>query len=110
MSSIIWTKHAEERNRERQISQNWIESTVNNPDDFSEIEGGKIKSNKNFGNHTVSVITTKANSGRYLILSAWANPPITGTEDYKKENYRKKMKKANPLKKFWLTFIKQIGL
>ena len=109
MSSIIWTKHAEERNKERQITQNWIESTINNPDDFSEIEGGRIKSNKNFGKHTVTVITAKTDSGKYLILSAWANPPMPGTSDHKNSTYYKIIKKSSGFKKFWITLRSQLG-
>lgn len=109
MSDIIWTKHAAERNKERQITQDWIEKTINNPDDFSEIEGGKIKSNKNFGQHTVTVITTKADSGKYLILSAWINPPVPGTADFKKENQRRKIKSSSGIKKIWLTLLSQLG-
>jgi len=110
MSDIIWTKHALERNRERQITQNWIEKTVNHPDEYSIIENGKIKSNKNFGQHTVTVITTKADSGKYLILSAWVNPPIPGTKDYKKENYKKKARNSSGVKKIWLTLLGQLGI
>ena len=109
MSDIIWTKHAQARNRERQITQDQIEKTVNNPDEFSQIEGGKTKSNKNFGQHTVTVITTKVESGRYLILSAWINPPIPGTKDFKKENNRKKIRNSSGIKKIWLTLLGQLG-
>ncbi len=110
MSNFIWTKHAEERNKERQITSDWIGSTINNPDNYSEIEGGKIKCVKNFGKHTVTVITSKTDSGKYLVLSAWVNPPISGTSDQKKENYYKKNKKSGPLGKFWITFRNQLGL
>lgn len=109
MSKIIWTKHAEERNRERQITQGWIEATINHPDNFSEIEGGKIKCVKNFGDYTVTVITSKTDSGKYLVLSSWVNPPITGTSDYKKGRYQNHIKKASSAKKLWITLCKQLG-
>jgi hypothetical protein len=109
MNNIVWTKHAEERNKQRQITQGWIEATINNPDNFSEIEGGKIKCIKNFEKHTVTVITTKSDSGKYLILSAWVNPPILGTSDYKKENYNKNIKKVTGVKKIWITLLNQLG-
>jgi hypothetical protein len=109
MGSIVWTKHALERNKERQITESWIEGTVNNPDDYSEIEGGKIKSQKKFGNHTVTVITARADSGKYLILSAWVNPPMPGTQDYRKESFQKSMKKSGGLGKFIHTLKNQLG-
>lgn len=109
MSNIIWTTHAFERNKQRQITEKWIEATVNHPDNFSVIERGKTKSNKNFGKHTVSVITTKADSGKYLILSAWVNPPIIGTSDYKKKKYYKDSKKASGAKRLLMTMLNQLG-
>lgn len=109
MSNFIWTKHALERNKERQITQSWIEATVNNPDYCSNIEGGKIKSIKKFGTHEVTAITTKSDSGKYLILSAWINPPIPGTKDFKKENYYKNMKNSSGIKKILLIIKNQLG-
>ena len=110
MGNIIWTNHAFEKNKERQITQNWIEQTINNPDDYFEIDGGKIESRKKFGNQTVTVITAKTESGKYLILSAWIDPPSLGTSDFKKKKLRNDMKKASTIKKIWLTFLNQIGL
>ncbi len=110
MSDIIWTNHALKRNKERQITQAWIEKTINHPDEFSTIEGGKTKSNKIFGSYTVTVITTKSDSGKYLILSAWVNPPIPGTKDYKKENYKKNARNSSGFKKIWLILLGQLGI
>lgn len=109
MSDIIWTKHALERNQQRQITGSWIETTVNHPDSWSDIGGGKIKSTKVFGKHTVTTITTKADSGKYLILSAWVNPPVVGSTDYKKESFKNEMKKASGIKKFFITLKNQLG-
>jgi hypothetical protein len=109
MSNIVWTKHAEERNKERQITKNWIEATINHPDNFSDIEGGRIKCIKNFGKHMVTVITTKTNDGKYLVLSSWINPPITGTPDHKKRDYNEKMRRSSLIKKFWITLKNQLG-
>lgn len=110
MSEIIWTNHAKERNKERQISQKWVEETVINPDKTIKNEAGKLELKKEFGNFTVTVITTTSTEGKYLILSSWINPPIPGTIDYKNRSYFKKLRKAGNLKKFWLTFIHQFGL
>lgn len=110
MSEIIWTKHAQERNRERQITQNWVEQTVNNPDESKKTEDGKLESKKKFGDSTVTVITTKSSEGKHLILSSWINPPTYGTTNYKNKIYIKKLRRAGSLKKLWLTFIHQIGL
>lgn len=109
MSNIVWTKHAEERNKDRQITYDWVESTINQPDNFSEIEGGKIKCVKDFGKHTVTVIATKTDNGKYLVLSSWINPPVSGTNDYRQKKHNKNLKKSSPLKKILLTLKNQLG-
>lgn len=109
MSNIIWTNHARERNQQRQITEDWIETTVNRPDNYSEVEGGRIKSQKSFGQYTVTVITTKADSGKYLILSSWVNPPISGTMDHKNKSFQKNMKKSSGAKKIIRTILGQLG-
>lgn len=108
--AIIWTKHATLRNKERKISTDWVEKTVNGPDQsFAENEG-RTKYTKSFGKQTVSVITAKGDNGEYLILSAWIDPPNPGTYDYKKEKYRHDMRESGRMKKFLLTFLHQIGI
>lgn len=110
MSDIIWTKHAKERNKERKITENWVEQTINSPDKTKFQDDGKTEYRKRFGDQIVTVVATKSREGRYLILSTWINPPAFGTSDYKKDNYNKEMKKAGVIKKFWLTFVSQLGL
>lgn len=110
MSDFIWTNHAKERNKERQITEKWIEQTVNSPDETKALENGKTEYKKRFGNQTVAVVTTKSREGKYLVLSTWINPPNLGTYDFKKNEYLKKIKKAGNLKKLWLTFLHQAGL
>ena len=110
MGDIIWTKHARQRNSQRQISENWAEQTVNSPDETKELEEGKTEYKKRFNNQTVTVVTAKSREGKYLILSSWINPPVPGTIDYKNRNYNKQMKSAGSFKKFWLTLLRQLGL
>lgn len=109
MSNIVWTNHALERNKDRQITQSWIEQTINNPESYSELGGNKTESKKRFGHQTVTVVTAKTDSGQYLILSAWINPPNVGTNDFKKQSYNQQMKKASNLKKLFITFKSQLG-
>ena len=101
MTRIIWTNHALERNKERKITTSWVEKTVRDADSVANMEEGKIKSIKNFGKQTVSVVTAKTDSGENLILSAWIDPPNYGTTDYNKKS---------GLKNFWVTLKNQIGL
>src|ERR1043165_5025726 len=108
--AIIWTKHALERNKERKVTVSWVEKTINSPDQSFAEEEGRTKYIKDFDKQTVSVVTTKTDNGEYLILSAWINPPNPGTQAYKNRAFNKQMKKANWFKKFWLSFLNQVGL
>lgn len=108
--AIIWTKHAIERNRERQVTISWVDQTINSPDKSSSEEDGKVRYTKNFGKQTVSVVTAKGSNGEYLVISAWIDPPNPGTADYKREEYGKQMKKAGNFRKFLLAFLRQIGI
>ena len=108
--AIIWTKHAIERNKERQVTAAWVESTINNPDQSFPENEGRTKFIKKFEEQTVSVITAIASEGGYLVLSAWIDPPNPGTIDYKNEQFEKKMKIAGNLRRFLFTFLRQIGL
>lgn len=110
MSNIIWTNHAKERNKQRQITEKWVEQTVNSPDETRPLEDGKTEYKKKFDNQTVAVVTTKSREGKYLILSTWINPPTPGTLDYKNKEYSNKIKRAGSLRKIWTTFLHQIGL
>lgn len=109
MSGIVWTKHAEERNKQRGITQDWIEQTLNNPDASSQLDDGKMEYKKKFGEKTVTVISTKSKEGKYLILSSWINPPNYGTPEHKYKTYNKQLKKAGNFKKIWITILHQIG-
>lgn len=110
MSEIIWTNHAKERNKERQITQGWVENTINAPDKTTKLEDGKVEYRKKFNNQTVAVVCKKSREGKYLVLSSWINPPNYGTPEYKNKFYDKQLKKAGGFKKFWLTLLRQIGI
>ncbi len=108
--AIIWTKHALERNKERQITSSWVESTINSPDKSFPEEDGKVKYIKNFGKQTVSVVTAKGDNGEYLVISAWIDPPNPGTTDYKNNQYERQINKAGSFRRLLLTLLRQIGI
>lgn len=110
MSDILWTKHARVRNKERQITQSWVETTINAPDTTANLEDGKVEYKKKFKNQTVAIVCKKSGEGKYLVLSSWINPPNYGTQDFKNRFYKKQLKNAGGFKKFWLTLLHQIGI
>lgn len=110
MSKFIWTNHAMERNKQRGISESYINQTLNNPDQSLPFADQTTKYRKRFDYQTVTVIVKQNERGENLILSSWIDPPNYGTSDYKKGQRYKDMKKASNLKKLWFTFLNQIGL
>lgn len=109
MSKIIWTNHARERNKQRDISEDYIHKTINNYDQNINSGDNKYTFKKRFNHQTVTVITKYTEHGEYLILSAWIDPPNFGTMDYKKNKNYRDMKKAGIIKKIWITLRSQMG-
>lgn len=121
INDVVFTNHSIERLKERGIKGEMVWSTVRL---FDSKKNGKqkdtIEFTKKFGNRTVTSICMKNNLGEWVVLSAWMDPPLEGTNDYKKhEDYKKeikrekehskKMVKASFWGKLWLTFKKQAG-
>ncbi len=122
ITDVVFTNHAIARMQQRGISGDWAWQTVKHEDSK---RPGKEKHTteftKKFGDHTVTAIGRKNELGEWVVLSAWMDPPLQGTADYrKKEQYNKKMQKTRELDRkiekasFWgkmfLTLRKQIGI
>lgn len=121
INDVVFTNHAIERLQSRGITGDWVWQTVKKPDSSNP---GKEKYTtefkKAFGQHTVTAVSKKNDIGEWVVLSAWIDPPLPGTQDYyKKEQYGKKiskdrqfdkrMEKASFWGKIFLTIRKQIG-
>ncbi len=121
INDVVFTNHAIERMKQRGITGDWVWQAVKQPDDNNP---GKEKHTtefiKNFGNHRVTVVGKKNDIGEWVVVSAWMDPPLQGTEDfYKREKYLKnreknrflsrQIEKASFWGKLWLTFRKQAG-
>jgi len=110
MSEPVWTNHVLERIRDRKISQSQIIETLRWPESTNKSSDGATNSQRKFGNQTVSVISKKNEKNEDIILSVWIDPPNPGTADFKQKGRYNASKKASLLKKFWLTFLNQVGL
>lgn len=122
INDVVFTNHSIERLKERGIKGEMVWSTVRFPDvKKSGKQKDTIEFSKKIGNRTVTSICKKNNLGEWVVLSAWIDPPIEGTADFrnreaykrkqKKEiEYYKRMEKASFWGKLWLTFRKQFGL
>lgn len=107
---FIWTKHVLERIKDRKISQNQIVEALRWSEAVEKTSDGAVKHSRKFGNQTLSVITKKNEKDEDVILSVWIDPPNSGTAGFRQKERYKASKKASFIKKFWLTFLNQVGL
>lgn len=122
INDVVFTNHAIERMKQRGIPGDLIWQAVKTPDKTTP---GKEKYTTEFtkhhNGHVITVVGKKNDIGEWVVLSAWIDPPLAGTADFrKKEKYNKKMdkiweldrkmEKASFWGKLWLTFRKQIGM
>lgn len=108
--TIIWTNHAKKRISDRKISKNQVIQTINSPDSKINNEDGSIEVTREYGNQKIHVVVKENEKSEFIVLSCWINPPNHGSVDFKNKQYYKKLKKASGIKKFWYTFLKQVGL
>lgn len=109
-SSIVFTTHARQRLRERQLSERWVEETIASPHQKRRGKKGGTEFTKVFGPSKVTVIAHLNHDNEWVVASAWVDPPVVGTKDwYRKERY--KIYRRSPWwKKILLLVLKQIGI
>ncbi len=71
---IIWTNHALERLRQRNISQGDAWATWNRPEQSRKGASGNWVYYKTYGNQKIEVVAKQNEKGEWLILSVWSKP------------------------------------
>lgn len=116
ISNVVYTNHALQRIKERNLSIDWAQKSIKNADSEREgKESGTTEFKKQFGDRTVTSICKKNSNGELIVLSIWVDPPFPGTQDAKKKahyvngltkrkRYMSEMETAGFWKKLWLTF------
>lgn len=108
---IIWTNHAQERLINRGVSQAMAIETFKSPDSINSGKNpGTIQYQKQFGTSTVTLIAKQNERKELIILSGWIDPPIPGTQDYKKKQEWKNYQKAGFWGKVWYQVKQQLGI
>jgi hypothetical protein len=109
MNKIIWTNHAKKRLDDRKISKNLIFETISSPDSKHNNTGGSLEIYKSYGDQEIHVILKENEKKEFIILSCWINPPNYGSKDFNNKKFTKNLKRSSGIKKFWYTFLNQIG-
>src|SRR3989344_7156055 len=68
--NFIWTKHVEQRVRQRGVTDNEVWSALKYPDQTDKADGGKYKFSKVVGGKKV-VLLASPQGNRWVILTAW---------------------------------------
>lgn len=109
--SVIFTNHARQRLQERQLSENWVRQTVQQPDSRSRgKQSGTTEFVKRFGTSTVSVVASTKMPGEWVVVSAWIDPPVPGTRDDRRKQRYLAYRRAGFWGKTWRLVLKQLGL
>lgn len=109
-AGAIWTNHALERLIQRGLSQELAGQAFSSPDRiFSGKQPGTQERQKKFENSLVTIISKQNERHEWIILSAWIDPPLPGTADYKKKKQYLRYKNAGFWERLWYILIKQLG-
>lgn len=108
---IIWTNHALKKLKERGLYQDIALQAFKYPDKtFQGKKEGTFEYQKRVDKSFVTIIATKNENDEWIVISAWIDPPLPGSIDYKKREEYRNYQKASFWGKLFLTFKKQIGL
>ena len=106
---LIWTNHAIDRMKNRGLSQDMAADAFSHSDRYFE---GKTKGvteyQKRFSDSRVTVIAKQNEKNEWVVLSAWIDPPLPGSNGAKEKEQYKKYQKAGFWARLWLTLKKQL--
>lgn len=107
----IWTNHALLRLSERGLTQEIAGNAFNHPDkSMPGTESGTMRYQKRFGISLVTVVAKQNEKSEWIVLSCWADPPLPGSNDERRQKEYQRYKKATFWKKIWITALRQLGL
>ncbi len=81
---VIWTNHALQRLRERNISQGDAWATWSRPEQSRKGASGNWVYYKTWGNQKIEVVAKQNEKGEWLILSVWSRPVYGNQQTYSK--------------------------
>lgn len=108
---LIWTNHALERLSQRGLPQDLAWQAYRYPDDIQkDTYRNSTTYLKKHEKYLISLIIKENEKKELIVVSAWIDPPMIGTEDHKKKERYKQYKKASFLGKVWHVVKSQLGM
>lgn len=106
---LIWTNHALERLAQRGLPQDLAWQAYRYPDDVrKDTYKNSTTYIKKFHQYEITTVIKVNDRKEYIVVSTWVNPPMKGTEDYRKKQQYKAYKKASFMGKIWHVIKQQI--
>lgn len=94
---------------QRRLDQSLAWSAFKSPDEVVKgRETGTYEYRKRVQRSLITLIMGKTDKGEDLVLSAWIDPPLVGTADFRKHQAWKAYRQAPWWKKWLLTFRRQL--
>ncbi len=111
MPTTIFTKHALQRLDERAFTRSHVEGAIDKPDSVvAGKEKGTLEYQKRYGTQKVTAIVAKGPEGEDVVLSCWIDPPVYGTQDYRKKERYRRYQKAGFWEKIVMDILSSFGL
>lgn len=108
---LIWTNHALERLTERGLPQDLAWQAYRYPDDVQkDTYKHSTTYTKRHHQYLITIVLKENERKELIVVSAWMNPPMKGTEDYHKKQQYHAYKKASFWGRVWLVIKQQLGM
>jgi hypothetical protein len=84
-NGVIFTNHALDRLRERNIKQGDAWATLSNPQSSREAQRkGSWVFYRTYGDRTIEVVASRSQKKEWIVLSVWDKPAVKGVRQFKK--------------------------
>lgn len=108
---IVWTNHSLSRLNERGISMEMALSAFTSFDrKFNGKEKDTTVFQKKIDKLKITLVATQNEKNEWVVISAWIDPPLYGTTDFRKKKEFMSFQKTSGLKRFILIAKQQLGL
>jgi hypothetical protein len=108
---LIWTNHALDRLGQRSLPQDLAWQAYRYPDD---VQKDNYKNSttylKKHEKYLITLIIKENERKELIVVSAWIDPPMLGTADYKKKQQYNAYRKASVWGKIWHVVKSQLGM
>lgn len=110
MATVIWTNHALQRLSDRKTDKDFVLQAFYNPDKRNPgKQSGTTDFIKQVGKYKITLIASQNEKYEWIIISAWVEPPFSGSIDILSKKKYLEYNQSSGWKKVWLIIKEQFG-